>query len=103
MPPRPIEGLDRITEDYAQRFREAVESGQRAMILPLDTAELEQRYQDLLAYIYLHVNWRYVSGKCTTEQRELWADACDTASGRAHPGHGMKVPRWWRDDYMEER
>lgn len=52
-------------------------------------------YQELLANIWLHVNWRYVTGKCTTEQRELWADAIEANSERSHPGEGATADRWW--------
>lgn len=52
---------------------------------------------DTLGSIWLYVKWRYVTGKLTTEQRELWADAVD-AFGEPQDG---KAERWWRDDFVE--
>lgn len=57
----------------------------------------ESEYQELLHCIWLHVNWRYVTGKCTTEQRELWAEAVEMVSERDHPGDGAKAERWWQE------
>lgn len=52
---------------------------------------------DTLGAIWLYVKWRYVTGKLTTEQRELWAAAVD-AFGEPQDG---KAERWWRDDFVE--
>lgn len=57
-----------------------------------------QTAEELLAAIWLYVNWRSVTGKLTTEQRELWADAIEAQSGRDHPGDPTRPERWWRDD-----
>lgn len=57
----------------------------------------EEEYQELLACIWLYVKWRYVTGKLTTEQRELWAEAIETTSERDHPGEGSQVDRWWSE------
>jgi hypothetical protein len=52
-----------------------------------------QALLDALGAIWLYVDWRYVTRKLTTEQRELWADAVDQAG---EPEEG-KADRWWRD------
>ena len=62
-------------------------------------------HQELLASIYLYVNWQYVTRQLTTEQKDLWADAVD--ANRAFWGSSDgedygKAPRWWRDDYQED-
>jgi hypothetical protein len=54
---------------------------------------------ETLGSIWLYVKWRYVTGKLTTEQRELWADAVD-AFGDPED-RGPKAERWWRDDFVE--
>lgn len=71
-----------------------------------DVSELRDligQYKELLAYIELHIDWRYVTKKCTTEQKNLWADACDEVDEKLHPGDGRKVTRWWSDDYPEDQ
>lgn len=55
--------------------------------------------RDLLGELELYVSWRYITGKLTTEQRELWADAVE----RWNPDPSdtpppRQVDRWWRDD-----
>lgn len=55
-----------------------------------------ERFQGLLSYIWLHVNDRFVMGKLTTEQREMWADAIEACSD---PNEPIVYERWWRDDY----
>jgi hypothetical protein len=55
------------------------------------------QYREMLASIWLYVDWRYVTKKLTTEQRELWAHAVEWTSEREHPGDGTKADRWWTD------
>ena len=57
----------------------------------------EARYQELLADIWLYIDWRWVTKQLTTDQKELFADAVDAdlnRSGDPDP----KSDRWWRDD-----
>lgn len=65
-----------------------------------------EQYQEMLAYIALHIKWRYVTRQLTTEQKELFADAVEASSARAGKMDGIDytpsyAPRWWRDDYIE--
>jgi hypothetical protein len=71
------------------------------------------RHEDLLASIVLHINWRWVTRKLTTEQKELFAEALEHEAIRAHGPDGddpdpelmvlpAYTPRWWRDDYQPE-
>lgn len=59
-------------------------------------ADVAAPYRDMLGEIWLYVKWRYVTGKLTTEQRELWADAVDEFGDPQD--RGPKAERWWRDD-----
>lgn len=52
--------------------------------------------QHLLGCIWLYVDWRYVTKKLTTEQKEMWADAVDVFGDPAD--RAPKAERWWRDD-----
>lgn len=54
---------------------------------------LTEEYRELLHYLWLHVNWRFLTGKITTRQRELWAHAVD--NGGDPDERGPKVDRWW--------
>lgn len=59
--------------------------------------EREARYQELLADVWLYIDWRWVTKQLTTDQKELFADAVDAdlnRSGDPDP----KSDRWWRDD-----
>jgi hypothetical protein len=59
--------------------------------------------QQLLASIYLHVNWRSITRQLTTPEKELFADAVDahlTWISATDPSWGEPaepVDRWWRD------
>lgn len=67
---------------------------------PSEVAQLKAAiddYREMLLCIWLYVPWRRVTGKLTTEQRNLWADAIEETSERWHPGDGSKVDRWWQD------
>lgn len=62
--------------------------------------------QELLASIYLYINWKYITRQLTTEQKEMLADAIDHVHAyndamECQPFH--PVPRWWRDDYQEDK
>lgn len=46
-------------------------------------------YADLLATLWLYVNWRHVTRQLTTEQKRLFADAVDASSD------GPVAERWW--------
>lgn len=68
-----------------------------AAVLPEHTRQVREQtaaaYQELLASIWLYVNWSYVTRQLTTEQKELWADAVDADSD---PEVQVKANRWWR-------
>jgi hypothetical protein len=53
--------------------------------------------RELLASIWLYVDWRYLTRQMTTPQKELWADAVDTSE----PDPGPKADRWWTEDRAE--
>lgn len=55
-------------------------------------------YEDLLASIWLYIEWRYVTTQLTTEQKELFADSVDRSHERTHDGtdEPSKAERWWR-------
>jgi hypothetical protein len=59
-------------------------------------------YEDLLASLWLYINWYFVTRQLTTPQKELFADAVDAFHARANaedPGNDAQpVERWWRDD-----
>lgn len=61
--------------------------------VPEDAVE---EHKDLLASIWLYVDWKYVTRQLTTEQKELWAAAIEETSEREHPGDGTKADRWWQ-------
>lgn len=46
--------------------------------------------QDVLADIYLYIDWRYVTKQMTTENKNLFADAVEAGSLE-----DMEVDRWW--------
>jgi len=48
---------------------------------------------ELLAAIWLYVDWRYVTRQLTTDQKTIWADAIDT-TGDLHE-LGPRAERWW--------
>lgn len=104
-----VEAMGRELERLqASRFawaREADRQEQRAdfvdelMTGTIKVMEREQAEANLatetLGAIWSYVDWRYVTGKLTTEQRELWADAVDAFGGGPENG---KAERWWRED-----
>ncbi|WP_068922174.1 hypothetical protein [Planobispora rosea] len=49
---------------------------------------------DLLAAIWLYIDWRYVTRQLNTEQKDLFANAIEASSRRA--GLDTTVDRWWR-------
>jgi hypothetical protein len=49
--------------------------------------------RDLLASIWLYIDWRYVTKNLTTPQREMFANAVD------EHGEHSTAERWWRDDF----
>lgn len=58
-------------------------------------------FEDLLASIWLYIDWRYVTRQLTTPQKNLLADAIDashrrTAAGEG-PAYGLSAlaDRWW--------
>lgn len=52
--------------------------------------------QDLLASVWLYINWRYVTGQLTTAQKEWFADAIE-ASRLRDGEHEVRADRWWRE------
>lgn len=90
--PIPQAQAEGFAQDIARRIERALMT-QRAVFSPDD---IEQRYQDLLGHIYLHVSWRLLTRQLGTDERELWADAYEAWSERLHPGDGSKAERWWR-------
>lgn len=56
--------------------------------------------EDLLATLWLYINWRFVTKQLTTPQRELFADVIDARHARLNssdPGLNCHpVQRWWR-------
>lgn len=58
-------------------------------------------HEDLLAAVWLFIDWRYVTERLTAEQRALFADAVEASSAHraeADPSYGepVKVERWWQ-------
>lgn len=91
--------LDAARTAYRNQSRQMARLQQKwtDLVLRKETEGSETAYRELLADIWLYVKWRYVTGKLTTEQRELWADAIETVSERNHPGEGATADRWWRE------
>jgi hypothetical protein len=69
----------------------------------LEAVAARKRYEDLLASIWLYIDWPYVTRQLTTVQKELFADAVDAHGRRvaeregAGWGEPTAVERWWRD------
>lgn len=57
------------------------------------TIEERDALREMLAAIWLYVDWRYVTRQLTTEQKNLWADAVDAGGDPADDG--VKADRWW--------
>lgn len=58
-------------------------------------------HEDLLAAVWLFIDWRHVTERLTTEQRALFASSVEASSARfaeADPSYGepVKVDRWWQ-------
>jgi hypothetical protein len=58
-------------------------------------------HQDLLAAVWLFIDWRHVTERLTAEERTLFADAVEASSARiaqADPTYGEPVvtDRWWQ-------
>lgn len=58
-------------------------------------------HEDLLAAVWLFIDWRHVTERLTAEQRALFAVAVEASSARfaeADPSYGepVKVERWWQ-------
>ncbi|MFD8496308.1 hypothetical protein [Amycolatopsis sp. NPDC059657] len=78
-----------LTPHQARRQAEAERDELKARV---------DQHEELLAYLWLYVKWRYVTKQLTTEQKNLWADAIEKISEREHPGEGTAADRWWQDD-----
>ncbi len=63
---------------------------------------LVARMLDTIGYMAIHIQDRWMVAKLTTEQKELWADACDAWGRRLYaddPEELAKLTpydRWWR-------
>ncbi|WP_433259254.1 hypothetical protein ACQPYK_49640 (plasmid) [Streptosporangium sp. CA-135522] len=72
-------------------------------------AELVQQaepHEDLLASIWLYIDWRDVTRQLTTEQKNLFADAVEAFSLRRDdepPDAPLTVDRWWHSDQEKLR
>lgn len=68
-----------------------------------DQNALVTRLQDIIGYVALHINERYVVTQLTTEQKELWAHAIEAYELRLHIDDPKTLAeltpyeRWWRD------
>ena len=57
-------------------------------------------YEDLLDSLYPYINWKDVTRRLTTPQRELFADAVDAVRLRSEDAGGPEfsaVERWWQN------
>jgi hypothetical protein len=77
------------------------DAGREAVLMDGYAVPAQRAYEDLLASLWLYINWRFVTKQLTTEQKELFADAVDASHARANaddPDLGpYSVERWWRD------
>jgi len=94
------EASDQRVADLQQEFGRRI----RALERQLESARRQEGRadrEDLLASIWLYVDWYFVTRQLTTEQKDLWADAIDARHARANaddPDLGaLPVERWWRD------
>lgn len=53
--------------------------------------------EELLASIWLYVNWYSVTRQLTTDQKNLWANAIDAVHDRNFPDDNSPVERWWNE------
>lgn len=57
--------------------------------------------QDMVGYVALHINERWIVTQLTTEQKELWADAVEAWQQRLYEDEPdiefTPYDRWWRD------
>lgn len=56
--------------------------------------------QNMIGYVALHINERWVVTQLTTQQKELWADAVESWRHRLHADEPEEITpydRWWRD------
>lgn len=69
-----------------------------------DQNDLVARLQDLIGYVSLHIDARWVLTRLTTDQKELWADAVEAWQARLHADEPdvlaelRPFERWWRSD-----
>jgi len=101
---RAIEDRNRLAREMADVRDDAATARTEAQLAKEDKAEIvsdrdeiaakNMYLEDLLAAIWLYVDWKGVTKQLTTEERELWADTVDQSGD---PGErGPKTERWWR-------
>ena len=89
--PRPVPsgelvgGLDRVVKVYERELDRL-----RQQVADRD---------ELLSDIWLYTDWRSVTRRLGSEERELWAAVVEEQSNLAHPDEPMSaegLDRWWR-------
>jgi len=77
------------------------DAGRAAVLMEGYAIPALKAYEELLASIWLYIDWRFVTKQLTTPQKELLADAIDAAHARRDAEEGEPdiylVERWWRD------
>lgn len=83
------------------RFQRECTTATRCRVEPAQPPAEERvsALEDLLASVWLHIDWRAVTRQLTADQRELFASAVEANSARlaeADPsGEPHTVDRWW--------
>lgn len=86
---------EELREEDESRMRVRAQEGVAHPQVP------RERYEQLLAALWLYVDWRFVTTQLTSDQKTLFADSVDAAVGANLAPDGQPQPvsdRWWEDD-----
>ena len=92
--------LTRLKQELAKPAKLEFKVDRTPLTEPLvERTKLTQLLDSAWCAVWLHGNWRWLTQKMTTEEREAAADAVDRCRMRAEPEEDVEpISRWWRDD-----